>query len=73
MWTHSGWEDCDAVCGGGKIKEKCTNTHICILKMCMYIQYACIYTIHIYVYTICIYMYIRCVCIYISQLKHMVY
>lgn len=27
MWTHSGWEDCDAVCGGGKTKEECTNTH----------------------------------------------
>lgn len=34
MWTHSGWEDCDAVCGGGKIKEKmCKRTHVCIKKL----------------------------------------
>lgn len=56
MWTHSGWEDCDAVCGGGKIKEKCTNAHahvknIYVYTVCMHIQYS-----YIWVYAICMYM-----------------
>ncbi|KAG8456217.1 hypothetical protein GDO86_002132 [Hymenochirus boettgeri] len=28
MWTHSGWEDCDAVCGGGERKTMVTCTKI---------------------------------------------
>ncbi|XP_031748801.1 A disintegrin and metalloproteinase with thrombospondin motifs 19 isoform X1 [Xenopus tropicalis] len=28
MWTHSGWEDCDAVCGGGERKTTVTCTKI---------------------------------------------
>lgn len=28
MWTHSGWEDCHAVCGGGERKTKVTCTKI---------------------------------------------
>uniref|UniRef100_A0A803SQR4 ADAM metallopeptidase with thrombospondin type 1 motif 19 n=1 Tax=Anolis carolinensis TaxID=28377 RepID=A0A803SQR4_ANOCA len=28
MWTHSGWEDCDAVCGGGERKTTVSCTKI---------------------------------------------
>ncbi|KAM4808198.1 A disintegrin and metalloproteinase with thrombospondin motifs 19 [Rhinophrynus dorsalis] len=28
MWTHSGWEDCDAVCGGGQRKTTVSCTKI---------------------------------------------
>ncbi|XP_069481726.1 A disintegrin and metalloproteinase with thrombospondin motifs 19 [Ambystoma mexicanum] len=28
MWTHSGWEDCDAVCGGGERKTNVSCTKI---------------------------------------------
>ncbi|XP_078531739.1 A disintegrin and metalloproteinase with thrombospondin motifs 19 [Lissotriton helveticus] len=28
MWTHSGWEDCDAVCGGGERKTTLSCTKI---------------------------------------------
>uniref|UniRef100_A0A8C4XYC6 ADAM metallopeptidase with thrombospondin type 1 motif 19 n=1 Tax=Gopherus evgoodei TaxID=1825980 RepID=A0A8C4XYC6_9SAUR len=44
MWTHSGWEDCDAVCGGGERKTtvSCTkimNKNISIVdnKKCKYL------------------------------------
>lgn len=46
MWTHSGWEDCDAVCGGGKKKyQQCKHS------MHMYIQHAYIYIYPVYIYT----------------------
>lgn len=44
MWTHSGWEDCDAVCGGGKKKTPTMQTfNAYVYTACIYIYLPCIY------------------------------